>query len=640
MATAREMILGETFAGFQLSKPDEVAADYYHATGKTPDWWGQANRFTCPIGPEAGRGFILMKAADYATLIQGTAYNLILKSGATPFTATGLFVVSAREALSGSPLDDANVYLVEIADRRSTLTRIPVDFDAARINVRAPAGAKTDVLQTYYTDSRNPTGPADYTWLTGAEKLWNQVGAGRIGAFPGLPDGVVDAHESVPEGFDFRPVKYAWSALNIYLLEIGCTTRWTPASDAIDIIEIGAADDALTAARTANPRWVSDPDIEIGVRVMVPETVRVAFPKVAKHRGTEIDLSPDADQYIAEDSTWNIDEAVGIANVETGSMIVISDGLSAVVPQPAASDPDNLTDLEDRAEERRIDYKRMLTDGNADAQNRRETTYSGYLAAFVPGPRAKVVSWGDVGGGSATKVITGPGLIAAVDADGRMRTFPFQIPDYQGQSFPVWPDTDHHLRVSLLDYTGADGDPVFPTAAGNFAAELVVWNPDTAAWVVLQKCWWRPGTRFANAIPRRGRVFLGRLYGTLSDDTDKVRPLFVGDHLGYEIQMGTLGAASAGAVDTKWTYAATLDDGSAITGALNGTEAPNVAADNTTVQGNGSVCGPAVPITSGTIAVVMRAVMPDTRHSFQLKDNAGAAKWEFSSSNGIAVNCA
>jgi hypothetical protein len=293
------------------------------------NWWGQANAFSFGLGREPGRGKLLMRYKELSALDMTTDHDLTF-TGTDPvanvYTLQNL-TVNAAECLSpGASGDDDAVFLVDVADRRNNLAKIPIDKG---YNVSSEDGT------AYLTNTKN--GGSNWTWQTMVNDLVTALGL-STGSFtlPFTPHGT-------PENLTYWG-SYAWDALCNVLDRIACAVKYDPAADTFSIVRLGSTD--ATAAGVMSDldgirTWDGyplDPS-----RAWRPEKIRVRFNR--RPRPTD-----------GSSPYYNVDVTLAATTgVVSGTYVILEDDLTAL---GATGTPTNSATLSTRATERSDDWLR------------------------------------------------------------------------------------------------------------------------------------------------------------------------------------------------------------------------------------------------------------------------------------------
>ena len=363
--------------------------DFYIAPIR--EWLGRANRFTCPLGWQSGRGMIIMRQVELNVLDYfgdevgaGTVYDLKIHddNSGRERTIKNISAVNAyciTPGMKNDP-DQAALYALDLVDRRYYLGQKPI---GASYNVRkAPNGDYVDET----LDSDPITGdPIHWTWDSMGEDLWNNLNF-TDNPWPGWPF----TPDGEPTSWHFWQMP-GIQALDIVARRLGCALRWDPYADFFDIVQLGVADPDFTDSvntldaqlyRIWDEQWIEP------IAPRTPEKVRVLFRRLL----AEADGNP---YYVVDqlypDVEWS-------AEAEPGSKVLVIDDL--------IYDGGNAAACNMRATERVNDYMRM----HQNSWPRMHRQYRGALLAsdrFI-GPLCWQLSWEDVGRGVYTSIDSGP----------------------------------------------------------------------------------------------------------------------------------------------------------------------------------------------------------------------------------------
>lgn len=324
--------MGITFGGKAVLDPKNLVRICGERGLPTQQFVGKANRMGCPAGRGPGRGAILLNSSDFDALDLTQSFELIFDDGTRPPAKfQKIQPIRITCILPGADSDPNGRFLVELADRRYHLFRIPID---AAYNVRSSADGS-------YVDDTLNSGTA-WTWDELAEDIWNTVGSANIGTYPSLPF----TPDGTPEGFEFYGMS-AWDALNDVMGRIGCVMIYDPFGDSFSIGQAGTATDAGTAAvdacTNADAELVWDTYGYDIPRAIWPEKLRVLF-------RTTPGVAEGESPWTAEDVALTAPDPAGVV---TGTFEIIFDDLYATGTNGAA--------LTARSAERAADWTRIHT---------------------------------------------------------------------------------------------------------------------------------------------------------------------------------------------------------------------------------------------------------------------------------------
>lgn len=353
------------------------------------DWWGKANTFRNPLGPEPGRGWLLLRKEQVDELNTSPArFTLQFDSGDPEQESLKLKDIVFVRGTCLSPGwrgDKLAPYLVEVADVRILFRWVTID---KAYNLR-------DASNQYVESTMN--GTAAWTWAGMIEDIWTRCVLDED--FPGLPF----TPEGTPDGFAYWAMP-AWDALNHALTRIGCAIKMElykdrPADDGaegqIAIVQLGVTateEQAAAAVALQKHRIWDDYPVECEYAIK-PTTVLVRFKKFPCPTGG---TSP----YYTLQRNDSDDSADRLASTE----VILDDDLPAIYVGGALN---NAAALGTRATERGTDYFRKLNTFN----RREQQVYHGVrLEAFeeLLGSQFAEVSIEDRGGGFRTTVAARP----------------------------------------------------------------------------------------------------------------------------------------------------------------------------------------------------------------------------------------
>lgn len=401
-----------TFGGLPILDADTLAREMA-AQGMASPWYTQANTFNLVPGRGPGRGAVLMKYDDYNRLnLRGDNTLTIIDASKHRLDFRRLTVTYATCVLASAPAERGRTtylkgyekpYLVEFADRRVNLARIPVDKAYNLIPMRSDGSA-------YYPATLVP--PAfllPWTWQQVVQDLWTVLGLGTAPSLPFTP-------HNRPENLNFYG-GYAWEAINQIFDRLACTLMYNPLTDQFTFHRDGADVFAAAAANKAlsnlTPKlWDGEPlDANRGRR---PEKVRVLFRRVPIPSGG---TSP----WYAVDYTL---PSIGTGLVVPGTVVTLRDDLVALA---GVGTPANTAILAARAAERATDWLRKWT--NRDRRLSLKLRDAEPSALVALSGAAASATWADRETGPNTDLVAGE--------------------DYSLENFDVRPDANtlpYHMR--------------------------------------------------------------------------------------------------------------------------------------------------------------------------------------------------
>ncbi len=447
------------------------------------NWFGKPNSMRIPLGRGPGRGFVLMRKEDLDAIDQ-TTYHDLQFSGLDAFKK--IYVVSAECISPGGPDDVGDVFLVELADRRIALEKIPC---SAAYNLRAADGS------AIITATQNSG--TDWTWQQILNDLWTLLGAGSTPTLPFTPD-------ATPENFDYRN-SFAWAAITDFLDRLACAVKYNPFTDVFTIVRLGSAD-ATAASAADNYVLVWDSKPFDTVPAARPEKVRVLFRRFPSP-------SDRGNEYYAVDVTLT-----ATTGTVSGSFVTIYDDLGAL---GATGTPSNSAALSTRATERANDWLRKH-DGfdvpSVQVFDSYETT-----AINILGSTCGEIAYDDRGAGAKTSVKSQV-----------TRTLENWHPGgFSGTSDPAlaWVKASSTNGTSPYNYNQA--------TISTFDAATGAWSEGSTVWLT---------SHHGGADLSANTHYLARLNGTMTNGSSVTHPLYVtiadADVVGSTAYAGLIGTGA------------------------------------------------------------------------------------------------
>lgn len=501
---------GTKYAGKPLLDPAQLRKSCEDRQIPYEQWFGKPNSFRIPLGREPGRGHILMRKADLGDIDLTEPADLYLKS----IQFKKIYVVRS-ECITPGGEDDANEsYLVEVADRRVALAKIPC---SESYNILASDGSD-------YVDSTTNSG-TPWTWSGMFGDLWTLLGAGSTPSLPFSPHGT-------PENFDYRNT-YAWTAICDLMDRLACAVKYNPVTDTFTVVRLGVADSAAAAAENnfdGSDVWNTKPSVTVAATR--PEKIRVLFRRFPE-------ASEGEDKYYAADVTLAAEDGT-----VSGSYVTLYDDMGAL---GASGTPSNDSDLSDRADERADDWLRKHDGFDAPALRVREEIDGG--AMTILGSTFGAVAFEDRGGGAKTTIAAAPTRSLEEWRPGEAK----------GQSVPP---------VAWIKASGTTGSSPY-----NYShATVSEFNEATGTWTESTDVWLTSHHGGANLSANTH--YLGRLEGQMTNGSSVTRPLYVtiadAHVVGGTAYAGLIGTG-AQTIDGIKNFRAGIivDDGSAPTGTYN-----------------------------------------------------------------------
>lgn len=340
---------------------------------------GRANHFTCPLGGQPGRGYLILKRGDLDKLgIGGDAEAFqtlkIVAVGTSAITMPKIVMTGHLEAIHpGADGDATTRYLVEIADRRWLEWERGEPLYVA-YNCRSDATGD-------YVEATTNSGTA-WTWNEILDDIWPTT-LGTVPTLPFTPHGD-------PETFWYQG-ETRLQAVDPFLTRLVCALRYDPVADTFDIVQLGAAAAPSDATLDGLKKHRVYDTYPMTPRTSIlPETIRV------QHR-VKRSYTDGTLPYYTQDVT--VDPAAGPVAADT--IVLLRDDLIA---QYNGTSITNTTDLQARRDERAEDYirkRRYFDRGEL-------RTYAGARSLHeCLGSRWRAVAWKDMGRGMLTEIVSG-----------------------------------------------------------------------------------------------------------------------------------------------------------------------------------------------------------------------------------------
>ncbi len=338
-------------------------------------WVNNANKFTCPLGDQPGTGLILMLKKHYDELQisrDNYQFDLVVSSRTRFHTIKNLRPLRAYCITPGADDDPSQTMAILLADPRWDLLQ---KFHNKAYNVRkAPGGEQITETLDYGGSGGTSANPVAWSWHRMGEDLWDSLD--RDEAWPGWPF----TPDGDPESWHFWNVP-ALTALQAVARRLGCSVKWDPLTDALSIVQLGAADstfdEAVEELKTRDRNWDDhwdEPD-----PFWLPEKIRVVFRRLL--------AEATGNPYYTEDVTYPTAEFAG--SYKTGTIATVWDDLLYTGSNASACTT--------RAEERADDYARI----NENFNPRLFRRYHGLPAGTAMiGSKCWSATWQDVGQGT------------------------------------------------------------------------------------------------------------------------------------------------------------------------------------------------------------------------------------------------
>lgn len=398
-----------SLSGQRICSASQALSEFDRMGFDTSVFEGRANSYRCPLGPDPGQAFLLMLRSNLNELTPTSFKTLTLGVGSEQVEIPDLCLYEARRIVPGKSHDSNALYLLELRDKRFLLQRTGI------INKRYNVREWEDVEDVYREGTINDETEDPWTWGEIFEDLWDEMDADLAGAYEF--EGLDPELDSTPENLFYENIS-AWDALSDAVRRCGCELKLDPTTGTVSIIQMGiyesseaptwfdaggtydASDSgwgAVNGSRT--PRQPGDfltgDDETLFAPWRIPKKVRVVFPSNYPHH----DESGSGYSYLVTGSTldlgsyWTVD---AIADGYNDSEEVIHDGMMARYRLPTSGQPENQTELVDRAKEVARDFYIRFMSGTPESLD-----FSG-IKPYLPGPNIHATTWGDVGDGMRT----------------------------------------------------------------------------------------------------------------------------------------------------------------------------------------------------------------------------------------------
>ncbi|MHC2068925.1 hypothetical protein ACYFX5_15760 [Bremerella sp. T1] len=468
---------------------------------------GVTSRVVCPRGKRPGMATVLLSRADVdAILSEGETFHSLSLSTTgdvtNSVTLPGLIWLSAKRLHPGKPNDAEAAYVVRLTDRRHLLSRFS-DTGKLRFNLRSFAQEEDFLPET-----------AGHSWSSAIGTVWQSMGS-LLGSFPGLPAGVAPA--SAPENLHFLGTS-AWDALHTLLQQIGCDTVYDPINDAVQIVNLSAAQTGLPTA--TNVLFDDEPQSP----EMVPETIRVYFHTHYKSHGQQRDTQLNANFVEGAHSAYR-EVPTNVADAVPGTVLSLWDDL------PQVLDEDNLlvndAALTSKAAARAA---RWLAEHSSGTTRRR--IYPGILSV-MPGSEVASVTWSASGPGregTTTELVFQRRVMDDMgDGNDASKDENFRSPDVARRSTPGFPSLINGVQVWVEGVP--PGESISPNDDGLIPGRVVRWVAGQL--VTLEACWLRPFSLPTTSDDpeqilslRNADRFIARLSG-IETSTGETKPLYL-----------------------------------------------------------------------------------------------------------------
>lgn len=467
------------FRGTLSGKPlYSAVAEAENLVGQpVPEAFHKANRFSCPLGPEPARGWILLRRFDLNALDLNALHTLLFQrddDNAAVESRVWQNLVIASEPRSLDSGLDANdplsVYLVEVADARwrcqNPTYRIALD---KAYNVRAPAYQEGN----YYAYSLSG-GVTAWTWATMLADIWGVLTP--LGDWPGLPAGVTPA--SAPDGWEFRGVS-AYDALNMILTRIGCALKadLSQTVGQFTIVQIGAADTRVDTNLSRSVK-IHDGECLPIIRGKIPYGVRVFFHRREKNYGTE-QTTPSSTAQWQGNAVYHVDvTGPDSGSGDTNVFHPLWSDLPAIYDDSGSIT--NAAACSASAQEIADNFYRMLRSTGGSKLWQR---YTG-LVDLAAGSTLKGVSWVANDEGVYTEVIRHPFLFLKAESAGWCECFEDSSKLHAPEFRPAWPIYPHLLQTIKLNADTPDGSNRYDVTVQQSQPDSLTWADKETAYAL------------------------------------------------------------------------------------------------------------------------------------------------------------
>ncbi|OGT57657.1 MAG: hypothetical protein A3E01_02665 [Gammaproteobacteria bacterium RIFCSPHIGHO2_12_FULL_63_22] len=363
---------------------------------------GKANSFTLPLGPSAGRGYVLLRRSQLDQINLDIAQPLEMATSTKSLFFAETYFIGALRIVHGKEADPNSVYLVEFADRRHILERFTAtnkQYNLLRPDALAASATK------YYKATLNSG--SSWTWQGIIDDLWTDLGGLAGDTAPSLPS--TPANE--PNDFSFVGVS-AWSAINAVADAAGCAFALDPTENTFSLVQIGEQEDFSEVDgkfSQIRDKLIYDCDVVDGYVGRVPKSVRVFFHRVTGKVGSEDDEATAQDNSLTEPA-YTIDKTVPDVDDDVtlaGTIMPVWSDAVAVFKTTDSTTPTNESTLQTRATE----IAQEFADSAVLVGLRIWRKYTGIIDTILPGANVTAVRWEGIGNGFVTEIVAQETLI-------------------------------------------------------------------------------------------------------------------------------------------------------------------------------------------------------------------------------------
>lgn len=481
-----------TFGKFTVYEKWQAAQDLIELGIPTPATFARANSVLMTLGPQYGRGWLLMLRRDLDRLDKEALHSLTVTdpNGKGSMTVDGWLMLFSRRLFPGKDNDPDSLHLLEIADGRWRAGGNPGLYAHAvnkQFNIHGPDCGLPDTDEDYYDDTLNAS--TRWTWAGMVNYLWTQL-AKQLGPYPGLPT----SPHHYPEGWSFAGVS-CYAALTEVLDRL-CYALAPNADGGFRIVRIGDPDQAtakiLQHAESDN-RKLDDTESREGIRGRMPEGADIYFHVRYKNYGEEETTT----RATGVGGQWQGKPAhvVSVDNPYGGGEENVRQPIWDDMPAVYSSLTANITAASStlvtaRAAERAADYFRALKNCP-----RSHKIFSG-IVDVLPGSTIKGVAWRqviapDAEGGTVTEIVQHPARRLRISEDARFTperdsgsSTSVRAPDFR----PTWPVYPPVEQVLFLHKHPGD-DIVKPDTRGRYNCKVGQFDSSSLTWIEREKCW-------------------------------------------------------------------------------------------------------------------------------------------------------
>lgn len=488
----------------------------------------KANGFFCPVGPEPGRGWLLMRREDVDSLASVDQPHTLefAYSGPGAFTLTlqNIWMIGADRIRPGDDDSKDAIFLVKIGDPRILWVQGTTDTDYTHFNLPSYASGTDLLLGT----TGSPADPEGVSWNDLIAGIWDKLPATpNVPTMPYTPTGK-------PRGFSFAG-QDAYQALTSVLDSLMLALRYDPIAGEFSIVRLGNPQSDPSFPPT--PLFNGQPQPQ---NIDHAATLRIYFRKWDRSYGQEldVDLGSFGRNWLVNDAYVTDDRATSLPDALSGTVHPIWTDMLAERGEDGELDDLNSDDREARGDELLETY---LQDRQIE---HRHIVYPG-ISGHLPGPRTKAVFWIYGTRGMRTEIVDHPGLPGPKQGTHLVPRSADSLfaPDLSQARFPTYPRLSQLVKVDDGAVRGAGDNPLLEANIDGLHPGLrTLWfqgdmslahnDDDELIWIKLVDMY----SNLSGAIRARvGEFYIGRLSGVITSE-DSQRPLYV-VHAGIESQV-------------------------------------------------------------------------------------------------------